>query len=405
MRCWRPGSTSSSGRWTCAPPGCPAPCASCGSAPTSTCSRRRDSRLAPATRAPARPDSGRHHRPDRSRKDRKASRKGTAARRPATGRRPGPRPWRPGGTGGPGPPGNAGPDRPRRPRRQAGRTGPERGRAGQHHRAAGTRSAGDTPPGEVAGFGPLDPADARDLVAAAARHPDTRWCVTALHPDGTAAAHGCARGPHPWTPGTRRDRDSPGEPPGPLRPDQVAGFLRALKLTAQPRGPRPLRPRPGRDRLPAQPGPPHLVKVRNTRCTAPGCGQPAARCDLDHTLAWDQDGITCPCGLAPLAGTTIGVNRPKAGGWSNRTRCPEMADPIRTHLHHHPHRLPDLAAADDRWGHRGGCGTGPRRAPARTLALHRARGEAPVMAGPGDERAAAAEAAATCGRPTPTASR
>ena len=43
----------------------------------------------------------------------------------------------------------------------------------------------------------------------------------------------------------------------------------------------------------------HLVKVRNTRCTAPGCGRPAARCDLDHTLAWDHGGITCECGLAP----------------------------------------------------------------------------------------------------------
>src|SRR5579859_6254998 len=55
-------------------------------------------------------------------------------------------------------------------------------------------------PGEASGFGLLDAADARDLVAAAARHPDTRWCVTALHPDGTAAAHGCARGRHPPPP-------------------------------------------------------------------------------------------------------------------------------------------------------------------------------------------------------------
>jgi hypothetical protein len=38
---------------------------------------------------------------------------------------------------------------------------------------------GDTgPPGEVAGFGILDHADTRDLVAAAARNPATRWCVT-----------------------------------------------------------------------------------------------------------------------------------------------------------------------------------------------------------------------------------
>ena len=44
----------------------------------------------------------------------------------------------------------------------------------------------------------------------------------------------------------------------------------------------------------------HLVKVRNTQCTAPGCGRPAARCDLDHTLAWEHGGITCECDLAPL---------------------------------------------------------------------------------------------------------
>jgi hypothetical protein len=44
----------------------------------------------------------------------------------------------------------------------------------------------------------------------------------------------------------------------------------------------------------------HLIKVRNARCTAPGCGQPASRCDLDHTVAWDQGGITCECDLAPL---------------------------------------------------------------------------------------------------------
>ena len=41
------------------------------------------------------------------------------------------------------------------------------------------------PPGEVAGFGILDHADTRDLVAAAAANPATRWCVTVLNPDGT----------------------------------------------------------------------------------------------------------------------------------------------------------------------------------------------------------------------------
>jgi hypothetical protein len=49
-------------------------------------------------------------------------------------------------------------------------------------------------PGEAGGFGLLDGDDARDLAAAAAQHPRTRWCITALNPDGTAAAHGCLPG-------------------------------------------------------------------------------------------------------------------------------------------------------------------------------------------------------------------
>jgi hypothetical protein len=131
-------------------------------------------------------------------------------------------------------------------------------------------------PGEAGGFGLLDPETARDLAAAAARHPDTRWCYTALHPDGTAAAHACAPGPHP------------GGPPDP----------RTLKFNAVIRGPcnhaqAQAGYRPGRKLR-------HLVTARNATCTAPGCGQPAARCDLDHTTPWHHGGLTCPCNIAPL---------------------------------------------------------------------------------------------------------
>ena len=52
-------------------------------------------------------------------------------------------------------------------------------------------------PGEADGFGLLDGDDARALAAAAARHPRTRWCITALNPDGTAAAHACLPGRRP----------------------------------------------------------------------------------------------------------------------------------------------------------------------------------------------------------------
>ena len=68
------------------------------------------------------------------------------------------------------------------------------------------------------GFGLADAADARDLAAAAARDPRTRWCVTVLHPDGTAAAHGCAAGRHP--PPSLSDPTAtpgPGPPPAPAR--------------------------------------------------------------------------------------------------------------------------------------------------------------------------------------------
>ena len=153
-------------------------------------------------------------------------------------------------------------------------------------------------PGEVAGFGPLDASDARDLVAAAARHPETRWCVTALHPDGTAAAHGCARGRHPppRIPGLAGDPPGPDPPPGAGARDYLTGLrVRMVPVarghcdhTRAESGYRPSRALA------------HLVKVRNARCTAPGCGRPAARCDLDHTLAWDNGGITCECDLAPL---------------------------------------------------------------------------------------------------------
>lgn len=43
-----------------------------------------------------------------------------------------------------------------------------------------------------------------------------------------------------------------------------------------------------------------LVKWRADRCMAPGCGMPASRCDVDHTVAWDDGGDTDLENLAPL---------------------------------------------------------------------------------------------------------
>jgi hypothetical protein len=150
------------------------------------------------------------------------------------------------------------------------------------------------PPGEVDGFGILDHADTRDLVAAAARNPATRWCVTVLNPDDTAAAHACAAGPHPWPPG----QGPPGQGPGPVTLSGLLDLLNITKLTPVIRGPcdhaqAEHRYRPSRKLR-------HLVNARNTTCTAPGCGRRATRCDLDHTDPHHHGGRTCECNLAPL---------------------------------------------------------------------------------------------------------
>ena len=150
-------------------------------------------------------------------------------------------------------------------------------------------------PAEVGGFGTVDAADARALAAAAARDPRTRWCVTALHPDGTAAAHGCAPGRHP-PPGTAAPGPGPDPPPSTDPHDWITRMR--IRMTPITRGScdhhhAETGYRPSRKLR-------HLVRARNTRCTAPGCGRPAARCDLDHTTAWDHGGLTCECDLAPL---------------------------------------------------------------------------------------------------------
>src|SRR6516165_7479617 len=66
--------------------------------------------------------------------------------------------------------------------------------------SAGTLLGWSQAPGDAGTWGLLDPHDTRRLVQAASRHPRSRWCVTVTGPDGTAVAHGCARGQHPWTP-------------------------------------------------------------------------------------------------------------------------------------------------------------------------------------------------------------
>ncbi len=145
-------------------------------------------------------------------------------------------------------------------------------------------------PGSMAGFGPLDPSLTRELAALAANHLASRSCITVTDEAGRPVGHGCARGSLP-VPG---QFVSPGQPPPPRRrPGSFTVTIHPLAQGTcdhryQEPGYQPSR------RLR------HLVEARTTTCCAPGCRRPAAQCDLDHTIPYDQGGRTCECDLAPL---------------------------------------------------------------------------------------------------------
>jgi len=175
---------------------------------------------------------------------------------------------------------------------------------------AGTALGWSTTPGEAGRWGLLDPWDTRRLLQAASRHPRTRWCVTAVGPDGTAVAHGCSRGPHRWTPappatatGTPTRR-SPGTtsrpPPGPdeYQQAQLADLLRALNITWAPIAKETCDHRHREDRYKPSRKLGHLVRARTATCPAPGCGASAHHADLDHTVPWPK-GPSDECNIAP----------------------------------------------------------------------------------------------------------
>jgi hypothetical protein len=42
----------------------------------------------------------------------------------------------------------------------------------------------------------------------------------------------------------------------------------------------------------------NLIEVRDQDCGFPICRRPVSRCDLDHTVPYDQGGLTCPCNIS-----------------------------------------------------------------------------------------------------------
>ncbi|HET9974029.1 MAG TPA: DUF222 domain-containing protein [Streptosporangiaceae bacterium] len=196
-------------------------------------------------------------------------------------------------------------------------------------------------PGQMSGFGAIDPWLARDLAAAAARNPRTSWCVTAVNGYGHAAFHGCAR-PEPKIrpkPKSRPQRgrhgklEKPGTAAGAARdgpgPGSAAGsrdgpgFSFTLENRDGPPGGlgtwRLRCPGPGPDlivelyslstegcdhRFQAKGHDPgvrlrHLAQIRHATCTSPVCRRPAGQCDFEHYVPFEAGGRTCLCNGGP----------------------------------------------------------------------------------------------------------
>jgi Domain of unknown function (DUF222) len=237
----------------------------------------------------------------------------------------------PGQAGGPSPASSAGPGQPSRPGPRDQRPGEDDSHARPARPArpspvpalvtllvsAETLLGLSTTPAQAGAWGLLDADGTRTLAAAAAAHPATRWCLTLTGPDGTALAHGCARGPRPRLLDHIQPQPPPAQPPpaqpppAPLPaepppaqppPAPLAELLRRLNITLTPIA------RGNCDHAAAEghytPSRKlaHLVRARTATCDAPGCDNPAATTDLDHTLAWPA-GPTRQSNLAPRCRT------------------------------------------------------------------------------------------------------
>jgi hypothetical protein len=180
-------------------------------------------------------------------------------------------------------------------------------------------------PGELSGLGPVDPAQARDLLRSAARSSESEWCVTVTDDQGHAIGHGCAR-PEPGKSPARRAKPPPGahDPPGAAAGLSGPGFsftgtgdegppggYGSWRLATGVPGHRdllvrldPLATGTCDHRFAAAGHDPgarlrHLANTRHDTCTSPVCRRPAKQCDFEHNIPFEAGGKTCLCNGGP----------------------------------------------------------------------------------------------------------
>jgi hypothetical protein len=172
---------------------------------------------------------------------------------------------------------------------------------------ASTALGWGTAPAQAAGWGLLDAEETQAILRAASRHPRTRWCFTLTAPDGTAIAHACARGHHPWDP------HSP--------PAQLADLLRGFDVTFEPVARDTCDHRHAEDRYVPGRKLRHLLRARNQTCSAPACNAQAVFCDVDHTIPY-PDGLTDQCNLNPKCRRHHRTKQ--APGWKTSQPVPDI---------------------------------------------------------------------------------
>ena len=235
-------------------------------------------------------------------------------------------------------------------------------------------------------LGPLDPALARDLAAAAARSPDSRWEITIVDEHGYATGHGIAR---PVRSAPHQSQPPPQPPPGPAAsalPARVnititEAFLHQLETqAAKPRPGVQLRPGAPPGAWAFNPGKPgtwvltlpggrhlairldvvptydcdhryavssylpgdrlrRLIQIRDHECTWPPCSRTARDSDFEHAIPYDKGGVTDACNagarssrchrVKQMPGWTVTQPRPGWHVWATPTGRTYVQEPWR----------------------------------------------------------------------------
>ncbi|HMH89960.1 MAG TPA: DUF222 domain-containing protein [Streptosporangiaceae bacterium] len=182
-------------------------------------------------------------------------------------------------------------------------------------------------PATLGRIGPVTAPEARRLASLALRCSSTQWRIIVTDADRHAIA--VTRLPRTRPPGGPEPpgrtgiigritivvpADALDTAPAPAPDPRLTGGIYARLLTAARRARDRAQAQAAADRhapggcahttaSPAYQPPPRIreyVAARDQTCRGPRCGQPAWRGDLDHTIAYDQGGRTCPCDLGAV---------------------------------------------------------------------------------------------------------